>query len=114
MKYYTVKITDKALADMEDIYEYIALQLQAPENAMGQYNRIAKAIEGLNTFPERVRVMDSEPERTISLRQLPVDNYSIFYIIKEERVIVVRVLYSAFDISKRLHGKGRGDRACND
>lgn len=59
MKYYTVKITDKALADMEDIYEYIALRLQAPDNAMGQYNRIAETIEGLNTFPERVRVLYS-------------------------------------------------------
>lgn len=102
MKYYAVKITDKALADMEDIYEYIALRLQVPDNAMGQYNRIAEAIEGLNTFPERVRVMDSQPERTMGLRQMPVDNYSIFYVIKEEQVIVVRVLYSASDISRRL------------
>lgn len=36
MKYYTVQITDKALADMEEIYEYIALKLQTPENALGQ------------------------------------------------------------------------------
>ena len=34
-------ITDEALADMEKIYEYIATRLLAPENAMGQYNRIA-------------------------------------------------------------------------
>lgn len=47
MKQYAVQITDKALEDMEEIYTYIAGQLQAPENAMGQYNRIAKAIEGL-------------------------------------------------------------------
>lgn len=65
VKYYIVQITDKALADMEDIYEYIALRLQAPDNAIGQYNRIAEAIEGLNAFPERVRVMDSEPEHTM-------------------------------------------------
>ncbi len=45
MKQYKVQITDKALADMEEIYNYIAIQLQAPENAIGQYNRIAKAIE---------------------------------------------------------------------
>ena len=36
---------------MEEIYHYIAIQLQAPENAMGQYNRIAEAIEGLRVFP---------------------------------------------------------------
>ena len=66
---YKVQITDKALADMEEIYSYIAEQLQASENAMGQYNRIAKAIEGLDMFPERVRVMESEPEHSMGLRQ---------------------------------------------
>lgn len=102
MQQYKVQITDKALADMEDIYNYIAIQLQAPENAMGQYNRIAEAIEGLNVFPERVRLMESEPERTMGLRQLAVDNYSAFYVIEDEKVIVTRVLYSASNIEKIL------------
>ena len=53
MKHYTIQITDKALADMEEIYNYIAIQLQAPENAMGQYNRIAEAIEGLCCFSRK-------------------------------------------------------------
>ena len=75
MKHYTVQIADKALADMDEIYEYIAIKLQAPENALGQYNRIAEAIEDLNVFPERVRIMESEPEHTMGLRQLPVNNY---------------------------------------
>lgn len=102
MKQYKVQITDKALADMEEIYNYIAIQLQAPENAMGQYNRIAKAIEELNMFPEKVRLMESEQERPMGIRQLAVDNYSVFYVIENEDVIVTRVLYSASDISKRL------------
>lgn len=102
MKQYTVQITDKALADMEEIYNYIAIQLQAPENAIGQYNRIAEAIEGLNSFPERVKLMESEPERMIGLRQLVVDNYSAFYVIENEKVIITRVLYSASNIEKRL------------
>lgn len=104
MKQYKVQITDKALADMEEIYNYIAIQLQAPENAMGQYNRIAKAIEELNMFPEKVRLMESEHERTMGLRQLLVDHYSVFYVIENERVIVMRVLYSASDIEIRLKG----------
>ncbi len=55
MKQYKVEITDKALADIEEIYNYIAIQqFQAPENAIGQYNRIAKAIEELNRFAEKV------------------------------------------------------------
>ena len=38
MKRYKVEITKEALQDMEDIYNYIAFELCAPENAMGQYN----------------------------------------------------------------------------
>lgn len=102
MKQYMVQITDKALADMEEVYNYIAIQIQAPGNAMRQYNRIAEAIEGLNVFPERIRIMESEPERMMGLRQLVVDNYSVFYVIENEKVIVTRVLYSASNIEKRL------------
>ncbi|MCI8976750.1 MAG: type II toxin-antitoxin system RelE/ParE family toxin [Lachnospiraceae bacterium] len=102
MKQYVVRITDRALADMEEICNYIAIQLQAPENAMGQYNRIAEAIEELYVFPERVKLMESEPERIMGLRQLVIDNYSVFYVIEGMDVIVTRVLYSAMDISRRL------------
>ena len=38
----------------------------------------------------------------MGLRQLAVDNYSVFYVIEDERVIVMRVLYSASDIEMRL------------
>lgn len=102
MKQYRVEITDRALKDMEEIYTYIADQLQAPENAIRQYDRIADAILSLNEFPERIHVMESEPEQTVGLRQLLVDNFSAFYLIQDDRVIVTRVLYSASDISKRL------------
>jgi plasmid stabilization system protein ParE len=105
MKQYSVQITDKALEDMEGIYIYIAEQLQAPENAMGQYNRIAEAIQKLNVFPERVRIMESEPEHTMGLRQLLIDNFSAFYMIEDDKVIVTRVLYSASDINRRLSEK---------
>ena len=44
MKKRIVEITQTALADMEEIYDYIAKVLLAPESAMGQYNRIADAI----------------------------------------------------------------------
>lgn len=107
MGQYIVKITNRALADMEEIYNYIAIQLQAPENAMGQYNRIAEAIESLHVFPERVKLMESEPERIMGLRQLAVDNYSVFYVIENMEVIVTRVLYSAMDINRKLSEDNR-------
>ena len=102
MKQYIVRITDRALTDMEEIYNHIALQLQAPENAMIQYNRIAEVIEGLHVFPEKVKLMESKTERIMGLRQLVIDNYSVFYVIVDMDVIVTKVLYSAMDISRRL------------
>lgn len=62
MNKYVVNITDEALADMEAIYAYIANIKLAPENAMGQYNRIADAILTLDEFPDRFGLFDSEPE----------------------------------------------------
>ena len=53
MNKFSVNITDEALADMEKLYEYIATVKLAPENAMGQYNRIADAILTLDEFPDR-------------------------------------------------------------
>ena len=84
MKQYKVEITKEALQDMEDIYNYIAIDLLAPDNAMGQYNRIADEILTLDTFQERFRIMDSEPEKRMELTD---------------------VLYTASDIEARLRGE---------
>lgn len=102
MKHYRVQITDEALADMEAIYDYIADVLHAPESAIGQYNRIAVEIQKLETFPERFRMMDLEWEHSVGMRRMLVDHYSVFYVIREDCVVVTDVLYSASDIEKRL------------
>ena len=77
MKQYDVKISHAALSDMEQIYSYIADRLLEPDTAMGQYNRIAEAIQSLNILPER-------------------------YIVGGDAVSVARVLYSASDLVRRL------------
>lgn len=70
MKHYQVKITDKAFSDMEAVYDYIAVELQAPDTAMKQYDRIADAIESLDTFPERCKLFDPEPEHGLGMPEL--------------------------------------------
>ena len=102
MKHYEVLISDKAYMDMDDIYDYIAGTLMEPAIAAKQYDRIADAILTLEEMPERVRLMDSEPERSKGLRSLLVDNYTIFFKIKVDTVHIARVLYSASDIRRRL------------
>lgn len=91
MKHYRVQITDNALSDMEGIYHYIAGQLQAPEAAMEQYNRISDAIETLDVYPERVKLLEIEELHSLGLRQLCVDNFSVFFHIRDGRVIITNV-----------------------
>lgn len=102
MKRYNVKITNEAITDMEQIYNYIALTPLAPENAKGQYDRIADAILKLDIMPERFRIVGFEYGRQKELRQMPVDNFSVFYFVRNEDVIVTNVLYSASDIESQL------------
>ena len=102
MKRFTVNITDEALADMEALYDYIAKVKLAPENAMGQYNRIADAILTLDEFPDRYGLFDSEPEHTMGIHRMVVDNYLVCYVIDTKVVTVTDVLYGASDVHNRL------------
>lgn len=102
MKSYDVRITDKALQDMQRIYEYIATVFKEPDIAMKQYDRIANAIESLNIFPERCKLFNSQPECNLGMRQILIDNYSAIYVIDNDSVIVLRVLHSSSDINMCL------------
>ena len=66
--------------------------------------QIGDEILTLDTFPQRYRIMDSEPEKQMELRRMIVDNYSVFYTIRADKVIVTDVLYTASDIEVRLRG----------
>ena len=44
------------------------------------------------------------PEKSMELRRMLVDNYSVFYTIHEDKVIVTNVLYTVSDIEARLCG----------
>lgn len=102
---YKVEITTQAKADLRGIYEYIALTLLAPENAVGQINRLEKGIKSLNQMPMRFRKYETEPWRSRGVHIMPVDNFVVFYIPNEEMGIVnvFRVMYGGRNIIERLN-----------
>jgi len=102
MEQYEVVMSDKADDDMDGIYKYISENLQEPVIAVNQYNRIADAILTLEQMPDRIKLMNSEPERAKGLRPLHVDNYTVFFTITGSVVNIVRVLYSASDVCSKL------------
>ena len=103
MERYIVKITDDALADMEALYEYISQELLAPENALRQYNRIADAILTLDNYPERFGLFENEPEHSLGIHRMVVDNYLVCYVIDPGVVTVTDVLYGATDVHRKIN-----------
>lgn len=101
---YEVIATEQAESDLRGIYEYIAFELLAPENAKGQVARLEEMILGLEEFPNRFRQYEKEPWYSRGLRIMPVDNYLVFYIPnqKEMTVTIIRIMYAGRDIDQRL------------
>ena len=60
--------------DVKDIFNYIAYELQAPQAARNQVNRIRSAIKKLNSMPERHEVVFWEPWASMGMRKIPVNN----------------------------------------
>lgn len=52
---YLVRLADRALRDMEAIYEFI--HAEASENSFAWFNELASEIYGLERFPERGAVI---------------------------------------------------------
>ena len=98
MNKYEMVVTDEAVADLENIYLYIAITLLSPEIASDQYDRITAQILKLDIMPERYRIIDFEPEKSRGLRIMPVDNYSVIYIVDDTTITVTNILYSASDM----------------
>ena len=102
---YDVRISEQADQDLRNIFEYIAFELLAPENAAGQLDRLEEAISKLDNMPEKYRRYEREPWFSRGLRVFPVDNYLVFYIpdMGEKTVTVIRVMYGGRDIDKELN-----------
>jgi len=102
---YDISMTPQAQNDLRSIFEYIAFDLQSPQNAAGQLDRLEKSIDSLDEMPERFRVYDKEPWRNRNLHIMPVDNYLVFYVpnAEENVVTIIRVMYDRRDVDTQLN-----------
>ncbi len=101
---YEVLMTAQAAADLRAVFEYIAYDLLAGQNALDQLDRLEQAILSLDEMPERFRLCDKEPWKERNLRIMPVDHYLVLYIPHrgEKRVTVLRVMYGRRDLDAQL------------
>jgi len=82
--------------DLRGILRYITDTLKEPNTAKRIYKAIKEKIEKLDQMPLRYPLVRDDVLAARGLRLMPVENYSVFYVVNEteERVNVLRVLYS--------------------
>lgn len=104
---YRVIYSSEALDDIRKIYSYIAYELQVPDTALNQVNRIRKEIRTLDFMPMRYAIVDWEPWKSMQMHKLPVDNYIIFYLFDSDdmTVTIIRIVYSGQDIEGNVKSK---------
>ena len=95
MDKYKVKVNPRAIRELDNIYEYIANEKSAPENAKGQVDRIKNAILSLDTFPQSHQERNEGRYARNNYRQLLIDNYIAIFRIDEphKTVYVVTLQY---------------------
>lgn len=92
---YGIRITPRALKDLESIFEYI--QRDSPQNAAKVIRRIMDAIDGLDMMPYRYSVPRTGAIRNRRIRSMPVWPYLVRYHIDEPRktVHILRIRHGA-------------------
>ena len=102
---YDIVISDQTEIDLRGIFEYIAFELQVPENASGQLDRLEACIMDLDHMPKRYRQYELEPWKSRGLRVAPVDNYLVLYIPDDDTqvVTIIRVMYGGRDVDTQLN-----------
>jgi plasmid stabilization system protein ParE len=92
---YKVRLTDKAEQDLIQLFEYISETLFMPASAERIYSEIKAACLSLGQSPKRGALVRFEPCRSMSIRWIPVQNYTVFFRVDDERltVSILRILY---------------------
>jgi plasmid stabilization system protein ParE len=89
-----------ASRDLSNIVSYVADELKAPNAAMDLINELDTFISRLAQFPYSCRVYQPEKSLKNEYRILPVKNYLVFYVVKEDVVEIHRVIYAKMNLTK--------------
>ena len=91
-----------AQEDMEQIFSYISEKLCNPTAAIKQIEDFENALDNVCLFPQSCPLTENEYVKDRTLRKLVVNNYIVFYRVKNEEIQVIRVIYGMRDHVKIL------------
>lgn len=93
MKKYNVEYSRESKQDLIEIKQYIKYNLQEPEIAQKLIYKIKDKINTLKNNAEMHAIIDEDIIKKLEIRKLIVDNYIIFYRIKNNNIQIVRIMY---------------------
>jgi len=93
---YSAKLLASAYRNLDEIYSYIATELQAEQAALHLINKLEEAILSLEVMPQRGAKRLAGAYANKGYRQLFIKNFTIVYRIDEtkKQVIIVTVKYA--------------------
>ena len=101
---YRVIVSEQAESDLKDIYSYICNDLKSEKSADKVVLRLQNIMKSLSATSECFWVYPVEPWISRKIRFVPVDNYIVFYLVKDAdgEVWITRIVYGKRDIKNIL------------
>lgn len=96
MSPFQIVITEPAEIDLNDIPDYIAINLQNHSSAKELMHKLSEAISNLGEMPRQYSLVRDERLASHVIRYLFVNNYIVFYIVSDTlySVTIIRILYN--------------------
>lgn len=95
---YKLRILPLFEEDLNEIVDYISLQLENPIAAAALVDGVERAIKGRTSCAEAFEPYRSAKEREYPYYRIYVRNYVIFYVVIDDVMEVRRILYNRRDL----------------
>ena len=89
-----------ALDDLKSIVRYITYKLESPRSAERLISKIDKEVQKIASNPFRCHLFISQEKLKHEYRVLRIDNYSLFYVVENEKIEIHRVIHALRDTSQ--------------
>ena len=93
----TLFYSQLARQDVDQIFDYIANELENPSAAVETVKAILDSAESLEGFPFIGSLVNGLPQCIDEYRFLGVKNYLIFYRVTDSQIFIDRILYKRRD-----------------
>ena len=99
---YSFVLTEKAEADLDQILNYIAVELDNPQAASNFLDRIIEVIDIICCFPDSGAQIDNPFVANKNVRFKVIGNFILYYLAdhKSLQCYVLRIVYGGRDLTK--------------